>query len=136
MSSGLRGDISTLARFSAKLSAFPRVIANKVAAAAAPALTAVAQGTFSAGETAYGVGWQPKVDGDRATLNVTGSLARGIQYVAIGTLLRVRLAVDYAKYQVGKRPVFPTQGSPLPAVYRNALAQAAADVIRAEVRAA
>lgn len=134
--SGLKGNIQSLAKFSSNLRALPRVVGQKVAAAAAPALTDVANGTFAAGENAYGATWEPKKDGSKATLDVTGGIKRGIYYVAIGTVLRVRLAVDYARYQVGRRPVFPTQGSALPTSYVNALVASTSEVITAEARAA
>lgn len=130
----LRGPISSLGSFSSKLRKLPVVLGQKVARAAAPALTDVANGTFAAGEDAYGGTWEPLKDGSKATLNKTGGIKRGVYYVAIGTLLRVRLAVPYAKYQVGKRPVFPTQGSALPTSYVNALSRIASEIIAGEVK--
>ena len=55
------------------------------------------------------------------------------KYVAIGSLLRVALGVAYAKYQVGKRPVFPKQGKPLPQPYVEALQRIAVRVVREEM---
>ena len=129
----LKGPIQSLANFSSKLRKLPTVLGQKVARTAAPRLTSVAQGTFGAGENAYGETWQPLNDGSKATLNKTGGIKRGVFYVAIGTILRVRLAVPYAKYQVGKRPVFPTQGSPLPTAYVRELQATVAEVVPKEV---
>lgn len=129
----LSGDLTSLTRFSSRLRKMPTVVGQKVATAAAPALTAVARGTFNAGEDPYGVTWDPLRDGSKATLKKTGGIERGVFYVAIGTLLRVRLAAPYAKYQVGKRHVFPTQGSPLPTEYVDALKKTTNDVLAAEV---
>jgi hypothetical protein len=42
-------------------------------------------------------------------------------YVAIGAKIRVALTSRYAKYQIGRRPVFPTQAGGLPQAYRDAL---------------
>lgn len=123
----------SLADFSKKLAALSRVVAIKVAAAAAPALTEAARATFNAGEDAFGASWAPGADGASVTLKKSGALASGITYVAIGTKLRVKLGVGYAKYQLGKRPAFPRQGDPLPASYTAALASATARVITAEV---
>lgn len=123
----------SLSDFSKKLASLPRVVAIKIAEAAAPALTEAARATFDAGEDAFGVAWAPRADGASVTLKKSGALAGGITYVATGTRLRVRLGVPYAKYQLGRRPAFPRQGDPLPASYTAALAAATAKVIAAEV---
>lgn len=126
-------DTSALRKFSASLKRLPTVVAQKVAEAAAPALTDAANATFSAGEDAYGVGWVPREDGTRATLVKSGALASGLHYVAIGTKIRVALPVRYGKYVLSKRPAFPRQGDTLPASYSAALAQATRDVCEAEL---
>ncbi len=132
---GLRGDLSSLKKFSDALRELPRVVAQKVATAAAPAITVAALQTFNAGEDAFGVPWSPSADGERVTLRESGGLAAGIHYVATGTKLRVKLGVAYAKFQLGKRPAFPRQGDPLPASYVKALTDATHAVIRAELGA-
>ncbi len=125
--------MSSLKDFSAKLRDLPRTVAIKVAAAAAPALTETANATFNAGENAYGSTWEIRQDGSRATLKKSGALSSKIHYVAIGTKLRVALGVSYAKYVVGKRPVFPRQGAPLPVAYSQTLARVTDAVIRREL---
>jgi len=130
----LSGDISSLAKFASALANLPRVVAIKVASAAAPAITAAARATFDAGEDAYGVAWTPSVDGQRVTLRKSGALARGVTYAATGTKLRVQLGVSYARYQLGRRPAFPRQGAPLPESYIDALKSATEQVIAAEVQ--
>jgi hypothetical protein len=125
--------IQSLRQFSADLRRLPLVVAQKVAAQAAPALTRVAKATFDAGEDPYGVNWVPGADGQKVTLRKSGALERFIHYVAIGTKLRVALGVRYAKYQIGKRPVFPRQGAPLPADYVRTLQRTAVDVVRSEI---
>lgn len=120
--SGLKGNPATLAKFSQKLRELPKVIAQKVAAQAAPEITAAARETFDASQNPYGVPWAPGADGEKVTLDDTGALKRTIKYVAIGTKLRVALGVPYAKYQIGKRPVFPRQGGALPPAYVSKLA--------------
>jgi hypothetical protein len=129
----IRGNIASLREFSAALSGMSRVLAQKVAIAAAPALTAAARATFNAGENSYGTTWDPLADGSRATLQKSGALARGITYRAVGRLLRVVLTVPYAKYNMGKRPAFPPQGAPLPQSYVDALTKSAHATIRAEL---
>ena len=126
-------NISSLKAFAANLRTLPRVVAQKVAAAAAPALTDAARETFNAGENAYGLAWDPKADGARATLKQSGALASKIVYVAVGTKIRTSLGTEYAKYVVGKRPVLPTQAGQLPASYQRALASATAEVCAREI---
>lgn len=120
----------SLANLSAKLRALPRTLAHRVTEAAAPAITRAASRTFSRGEDPYGVAWTPGADGNPVTLRKTGALARLLYYVAIGTKLRVALGVPYAKYQIGKRPVFPRQAAALPADYSAEIERASADAIR------
>lgn len=124
----------SLKALAAKLRSLPRVVAQRVATASAPAISTVAAAAFNRGEDPYGVAWAPGADGKRVTLRKTGSLARFLRYVAVGTRLRVALGVPYAKYQIGKRPVFPTQGGALPQVYVDALAQATAGAVSEAVR--
>lgn len=125
--------LASLQKFSADLRRLPTVVAQKVAAAAAPVLSELVQQTFNAGEDAYGNAWAPGAEGQRITLKKSGGLSRGLYYVAIGTRLRMRLAVAYAKYQVGKRPVAPRQGGALPTDYVRALQRVAVDVCKAEL---
>lgn len=124
--------LSSLKEFSARLRTFPRVVAIETAKRAAPALTAALRSSFAAGEDAYGVAWAPSNDGARVTLRKSGDLEKTLAFVAIGTKLRVKLSVPYAKYQVGKRPITPSQGAPLPPAYREALVSAVNAVGRAE----
>ncbi len=133
--SGLSGDLSSLKKFSLGLQQLSRVVAQKVAAAAAPALTDAALATFDAGENPYGNTWSPGADGQHVTLKKSGTLAKGIHYVAIGTKLRVALGVSYAKFQIGKRPAFPRQGAPLPTAYVEALKASTNKVLLAELGA-
>lgn len=123
----------SLKDFAASLRELPKTLAIKVATAAAPALTDAANATFNAGQDAYGVSWDPLEDGSKATLRKSGALAGKIRYVAVGTRLRLALGVAHAKYVIGRRPVYPKQGEPLPAAYTAALKSATDAVIRAEL---
>jgi len=125
--------VKSLSQFSADLRRLPRVVAQQVAAAAAPAITALAERTFNSSEDPYGNTWTPGADGRKVTLRKSGALFSKIRYVAIGTKLRVALGVAYAKYQIGKRPVFPKQGAGLPADYARTLQRVAVDVVRKEL---
>lgn len=125
--------IRSLHQFSKDLRNLPRRVGNLVAAEAAPAITDVGRKSFLAGEDAYGVPWVPKLDGKKATLRQTDDLFDFLFYVAIGTKLRVALGTKYAKYQIGRRPIFPTQGGALPPAYVDALSRVSSDVCRREI---
>lgn len=127
------GNFGSLRKFSQSLRTLPKVAAQKITAAAAPVITALAISTFDAGEDAYGDEWQPSADGHRVTLHKTGALENQVYYVGVGTKLRVALGVPYAKYQIGKRPVFPKQGEDLPKAYVEALSTIADDIIKGEL---
>ena len=131
--SGLTGSVASLAQFSAALRQLPRVVAQKVATSSAAALTGLLRQTFDAGEDAFGGSWKPKADGTRATLVKTGALAQGLHFVAVGTLLRVRSPVGYAKYNYGSRPVTPRQGETLPVAWSSLVKRVTADVCRREM---
>lgn len=125
--------MKSLSQFANDLRQLPKVIAIKVAEAAAPALNAEAKRTFDAGQTPYGLNWVPSVEGQRITLRKSGDLEAHVRYVAVGTRLRAQLGVAYAKYQVGKRPVLPRAGVALPATYSRVLEQIAVRVAKEEL---
>lgn len=127
---------ATLRDFSKKLEALPTVLAHRVAEQSAPGLTALAKRSFDGSQTPYGVPWAPSVDGDTITLRKTGALEAHVYYVAIGTKLRVSLGVPYAKYQIGKRPVFPIQAAALPKDYRAVLVEKTNAIAKEHMRGA
>lgn len=131
----VRGDFSSLRAFSASLRSLGSgIVANRVASLAAPKLTTLAKATAAASQNAEGVPWLPSPEGVKVTLRKSGAMLSRLVYVAIGPKLRVALTTRYAKYQIGKRPVFPTQGSALPAPYRDALAYATREALEGELR--
>jgi hypothetical protein len=121
----------SLKQLASDLRRLPTTLAAQVTDRAAPQITAVANETFDAGMSPDGVPWAPGADGKRVTLNKTGALRRLLRYVGIGTKLRVALAVPYAKYQIGKRQVFPRQGAPLPKPYVSVLQAVTSEVAKA-----
>lgn len=131
MSAGLKGDIGKLRELERSIRELPRVLGAKVATAAASRITSLARGTFNAGENAYGDTWAPGADGQRVTLRKSGALADGVSFVATGTRLRAHLGPSYAKYQVGKRSVFPR--GKLPLSYVEAIRATTNAIIRAEL---
>lgn len=125
--------MKSLSEFANDLRRLPKVVAIRVAEECAPVLTSLAKATFDASEDAYGRSWRPGKGGQRVTLKKSGDLERTLRYVAIGTKLRVALGTKYAKYQIGKRPVFPRQGGELPEEYSRALQRTAVRVVREEL---
>ncbi len=123
----------SLSQFANDLRRLPQAVAIKVAARAAPVLTELAKQTFDAGETPYGLNWEPGAKGQRVSLKKTGDLYRFVKYVAIGTKLRLALGVPYAKWQVGKRPITPRQAGTLPKAYAEALQRTAVQVVKEEL---
>jgi phage gpG-like protein len=129
-----RLDVSSLAKFSATLRALSTGLAQEIATRAAPVITQFAKESFDASQDPYGVPWAPGDDGDKITLRDSGDLEKFIKYVATGTKLRVALGVPYAKYQIGKRPVYPSQGALLPKKYSDALRQIAQSTAQEWIR--
>jgi hypothetical protein len=125
-----RLDVSSLSKLSATLRALPATLALRVAVKAAPVLSQFARESFDSNTDPYGVPWAPGVDGDTVSLRKTGALEKYVVYVPIGTKLRVALGVPYAKYQIGKRPVYP-RGGLLPAKYSAALERVTRDEVQA-----
>lgn len=129
----LRGSFSSLHSFTAALRSIGSgILANRVAAIAAPKLTAIAQRTAAASQTAEGVSWRPSPEGAKVTLRKSGAMLARLVYVAIGPKLRVALTTRYAKYQIGRRPVFPTQAGALPKPYLAALESSVVEAFAAE----
>ncbi len=124
--------IASLNQFAAKLRELPRVLAIEVAAKAAPIITELGKETFNASEDAYGNAWAPGAEGQKVDLKETGSLYKNIRYVAVGTKVRSALGVPYAKYQVGKRPVYPR--GELPVAYASKLEALVAESASALLR--
>ena len=124
----------SLRQFSEDIRRLPKVVAFKVAERAAPVITALAKATFDAQQTPEGTAWKPGKTGKTITLHKTGALERWIKYVAIGSKIRVSLGVPYAKFQIGKRPVFPRQAGDLPESYQRALQRIAVQVVKEEMQ--
>ena len=129
----LRGSFSSLHSFTAALRSIGSgLVANRVATIAAPKLSELAQASASASQASDGTPWRPSAEGGKVTLRKSGSMLSRLVYVAIGPKLRVALTTRYAKYQIGPRPVFPTQGTALPKPYLEALKSSVVEAFAAE----
>jgi hypothetical protein len=120
--------VTTLKQFSERLKTLPTELGHRVAAAAADKITELGRETFDGSRDPYGTPWAPGADGDAVDLNESGRLKSHLSYKPVGAKLRSELGVPYAKYQIGKRPVYP-KGA-LPPAYRDALN----DVAKEETR--
>lgn len=125
---------ASIRKFAESLRTLPRVVGHRVAKAAAPILTSLVVETSRASADAYGAAWAPGDSGQVVTLRKSGALLDGVRYVAIGQRLRLALAAKYAKYQVGRRPVAPKPGEPLPPAYARELGEVARQVIAEALR--
>lgn len=105
-------------------------VAEDIAAQVAPVISKISQETFAARTNPYGVPWAPAVDGSEVTLDKTGALKAAIQYKSFGQKLRCVLGPKYAKYQVGKRHVFPPRGGLLPPAYQQKIHKIAIETIK------
>jgi hypothetical protein len=128
------GAIARLRDFGAALRELPKVLGARVAARAAGGISALAKASAAAGRDPDGKAWAPGVDGKPVTLRRTGIMLDLLRYVAIGTRLRCTLGTPYAKYQIGKRHVFPRTGAPLPPAYRDVLVKVAEAEARGALR--
>lgn len=120
--SNRRLDLSSLSKLASTIRALPVALGQEIAKRAAPVISQFAKESFDSNQDPYGAPWAPSVTGEVVTLRATGALEKFVHYVAIGTKLRVALGVKYAKFQIGKRPIYPRAGV-LPAKYAEALRQ-------------
>lgn len=130
--SNLKGDLRSIRKLSESIRTMPFWLARAVARNAAAAITKEAQASYDSGQDPYGVDWAPSAEGDRVDLNESGAMRSFVEYVAVGSKMRMVLGVPYAKYQVGKRPIGPRQGAPLPKNYIAALERAIDKSVREE----
>lgn len=133
--SGLRGDIGKIRKLEQAIRALPSTrLAHKVAAASAGVLTDLVRETFRRGENAYGDLWEPGARGQRVTLHKSGLFEKSVGFTSVGTRIRGLLTARYAKYQVGRRQVFPRKR--LPVAYVDVIGKKAATIIRDELAGA
>jgi hypothetical protein len=131
--SGLVGNPRTLKRLTASLRDLPTRVASRIAERSAPLVTGSLQSSFNAGTDPYGQPWAPGADGKPVDLVETGKLRSTLSFYPIGRRIIAKLGTRYAKYQVGRRKVFPPGGRPLPVAWSAALAETANAEIRAFV---
>lgn len=109
----MSGDPRTLAKMATLLRSISKVAAQRIAARAAPVITAMAQGAYAGGATVYGDARPAGVHGNALDLHVSGAVQGSVRFTAIGTVLRAVLSTRYAKYLVGKYRILPMGALPV-----------------------
>lgn len=112
----------TIRRFGRKLEELPVLLAQNVATASAEKISELGRQTFEQGQDAYGTPWAPGADGKPVDLEESGALKARLSYKATGRKIRSELGVNYAKFQIGKRNVYPRDGA-LPPAYVETLTE-------------
>lgn len=110
--------IASIAKLKSAMRELPIRVRADVAREAAPVLNRLLHSDFDAGRTVYGDARPLGVDGKPLDLTKSGKTRATLNFVSVGTILRVQLGTKYARYLVGKYKVLPTT---LPAAYRGEL---------------
>jgi hypothetical protein len=118
---GLRGNLSTIKGVKAALRALPKSMAHNVAQKGAPALTTLTRAAFYGNRNVYGDRRPLGVDGHPLSLVQSGRTSRTLEYKASGTVIRVVLGTDYARYLIGKYGILPNGA--MPSSYEQALGE-------------
>lgn len=113
--------ISSIHNFSQRLKKVAITSATRIAEKAAPLLTEEGRRTFDIRQAPSGMPWPPGKKPEDGDLVQSGKLRKWIVYRAYGRTVKVALGVPYAKYQIGKRPVYPKRHVTLPDRYQAIL---------------
>lgn len=140
----LKGNVRTLKALAKSLRNLPITASARIAARAAPEVTALVSSAYDAGRTVYG-NPRPRSepDGDRLTLVRSGDTRNALSFTATGTQMRLTRLPAYAKYLIGpRRPghhystgagygILPN--GPLPQDYRDLLEAIAVQVLHDQI---
>lgn len=102
-----KGPPNPFAKLRRTLRDLPVLAAQRVAAAVAPRLTALAAASYDGGLTVYGDARPVGVQGNALDLVQSGSTRGHVRFVAVGTRVRAALGTRYAKYLIGKYRILP-----------------------------
>ena len=125
---GLRS-LRSLKKALAKL---PITATARIAARAAPAMSALAQGAHASGQTVYGRPRPKGVDGDALSRANTGATQRALQFIATGRDIRTTVLPRYARWLIGRYDLLPN--GPLPIAWREGLKAIASRVLSDEIK--
>lgn len=123
----MKGDVRTLRSLRKALNKLPITASARIAARAAPEMTALAGASYDAGRTAYGTPRPKGVDGRKLDLVQSGASRRAMRFGATGRDIRTGALPRYTRYLIGKYDVLPN--GPLPAEWRAKLTDIAARVL-------
>ena len=113
------------------LSKAPITSVARIAARAAPAMSALAGEAYDGGRTVYDSPRPRGVDGQGLSLERTGATRAALNFVATGRDIRTARLPSYAKFLIGKYSVLPN--GPLPVAWRERLREIAAAVLYDEI---
>lgn len=128
----LQGDLRTLQSLKRALQKLPITSTARIAARAAPAMSALAAEAYDGGRTVYGSPRPRGVDGRALTLVKSGASRDAIQFRATGRDIRTAPLPRYTKYLIGRYDVLPN--GPLPQAWRERMTEIAAQVLLADIR--
>ena len=123
----LKGDVRSLQSLKRALQKLPITASARIAARAAPEMSALARSSFDGGRSVYGPARPRGVDGGELTLERTGATRRALEFVATGRDIRLTRLPRYTKYLIGKYDILPN--GPLPASWRERMTEIAAQVL-------
>lgn len=128
----LKGNIRSLQALRRAVSKLPLTAATRIAAQAAPEVSALTREAFDSEITVYGSPRPRSVDGDKPlTLVRTGASRDALRFVAEGSRMRTATLPKYTKYLIGLYSVLPN--GPLPAIWRERLNEIAAQVLHEQI---
>ena len=128
----LKGDLRSLESLKRALRKLPITASARIAARAAPVITALAGGAYDSGTTVYGRPRPLGVDGKALSLERTGASRRAMAFIATGRDIRTARLPRYTRYLIGKYDVLPN--GPLPAEWRARMTDIAAQVLLDQIR--
>lgn len=127
----LTGDLRTLRSLKRALAKLPITATARIAARAAPEMTALAGAAYDGGRTVYGSQRPRGVNGQELSLVRTGASRDAMAFRATGRDIRTAPLPRYTKYLIGKYDVLPN--GPLPQAWRERMTEIAAQVLLAEI---
>lgn len=105
----------------------PATSAARIAAQAAPEVSALTRQAFDSETTVYASPRPKSADGKPLTLVRSGASREALRFVAEGTRMRTAVLPPYTRYLIGRYDVLPN--GPLPAEWRERLNEIAAEVL-------
>jgi hypothetical protein len=119
--------LRTLNGLKRALRKLPITATARIAARAAPEMSALSRGAYNAGQTVYGSARPLSVEGKPLDLVRTGKSRDAMAFIATGRDIRTARLPEYTRYLIGKYDVLPN--GPLPTLWRERMTAIAAQVL-------